>query len=169
MWGRSRTDLCNKRRRIPPAMIAGKVAGEAAAEFVAGKCRLEEYDRRWRAHSDLSLNIGAGKAAYGWNYEIRCSHECSRLFPQEQMKIMQCGKLPSTVKLGLRALNRAKKLERKPFQGLENPLKGLSKTACTETENWVSDFTLLSFPQLFLLSLPLASFSLALLRLLSFS
>ena len=34
---------------IPPAMIAGKVAGETAAEFAAGRCRLEEYDRLWRA------------------------------------------------------------------------------------------------------------------------
>ena len=52
---------------IPPAMIAGKVAGETASEFAAGECRLEEYDRRWRAQfgSALETSVQARKLMDG--------------------------------------------------------------------------------------------------------
>lgn len=96
---------------IPPAMIAGKVAGETAAEFAAGKCRLEEYDRRWRAQfgSELKTSVQARQLMDGIMKSDVLMNAAFKLISPEQMKIMQCGKLPSTVKLGLQALNRAKK------------------------------------------------------------
>jgi digeranylgeranylglycerophospholipid reductase len=38
-------------------MIAGKIAGETAAEFAAGKCRLEEYDRAGELSSGKRLDL----------------------------------------------------------------------------------------------------------------
>lgn len=96
---------------IPPAMIAGKVAGETAAEFAAGKCRLEEYDRRWRAQfgSALETSVQARKLMDGIMKSDMLMNAAFKLISPEQMKVMQCGKLPGPVKLGLQALNRGKK------------------------------------------------------------
>jgi digeranylgeranylglycerophospholipid reductase len=96
---------------IPPAMIAGKVAGETAAEFAAGKCRLEEYDRRWRAQfgSSLEISVQARQLMDEIMKSDTLMNAAFKLISPEQMKVMQCGKLPATVKLGLQALNRAKK------------------------------------------------------------
>jgi digeranylgeranylglycerophospholipid reductase len=96
---------------IPPAMIAGKVAGETAAEFAAGKCRLEEYDRRWRAQfgSELKTSVQARQLMDEIMKSDALMNAAFKLISPEQMKVMQCGKLPATVKLGLQALNRAKK------------------------------------------------------------
>jgi geranylgeranyl reductase family len=96
---------------IPPAMIAGKVAGETAAEFVAGKCRLEEYDRRWRAQfgQALETSVQARQLMDGIMKSDTLMNAAFKLISTEQMKVMQCGKLPGPVKLGLQALNRGKK------------------------------------------------------------
>lgn len=96
---------------IPPAMIAGKVAGETAAEFAAGKCRLEEYDRRWRAQfgSALETSVQARQLMDGIMKSDTLMNAAFKLISTEQMKVMQCGKLPGPVKLGLQALNRGKK------------------------------------------------------------
>ena len=96
---------------IPPAMIAGKIAGETAAEFAAGKCRLEEYDRRWRAQfgSALETSVQARQLMDGIMRSDTLMNAAFKLISPEQMKVMQCGKLPGPVKLGLQALNRGKK------------------------------------------------------------
>ncbi|WP_292390904.1 geranylgeranyl reductase family protein [Methanosarcina sp. UBA5] len=96
---------------IPPAMIAGKVAGETAAEFAAGKCKLEEYDRRWRAQfgSALETSVQARQLMDGIMKSDTLMNAAFKLISPEQMKVMQCGKLPGPVKLGLQALNRGKK------------------------------------------------------------
>jgi len=96
---------------IPPAMIAGKVAGETAAEFAAGKCRLEEYDRRWRAQfgQALETSVQARQLMDGIMKSDTLMNAAFKLISPEQMKVMQCGKLPGPVKLGLQALNRGKK------------------------------------------------------------
>ena len=96
---------------IPPAMIAGKVAGETAAEFAAGKCRLEEYDHRWRAQfgQALETSVQARQLMDGIMRSDTLMNAAFKLISSEQMKVMQCGKLPGPVKLGLQALNRGKK------------------------------------------------------------
>lgn len=96
---------------IPPAMIAGKVAGETAAEFATGKCKLEEYDRRWRAQfgQALETSVQARQLMDGIMKSDTLMNAAFKLISPEQMKVMQCGKLPGPVKLGLQALNRGKK------------------------------------------------------------
>jgi digeranylgeranylglycerophospholipid reductase len=96
---------------IPPAMIAGKVAGETAAEFAAGKCRLEEYDSRWRVQfgAALETSVQARQLMDGIMKSDTLMNAAFKLISSEQMKVMQCGKLPGPVKLGLQALNRGKK------------------------------------------------------------
>ncbi|PAV14531.1 digeranylgeranylglycerophospholipid reductase [Methanosarcina spelaei] len=96
---------------IPPAMIAGKVAGETAAEFAAGKCKLEEYDHRWRAQfgKALETSVQARQLMDGIMRSDTLMNAAFKLISSEQMKVMQCGKLPGPVKLGLQALNRGKK------------------------------------------------------------
>ncbi|HEY3362581.1 MAG TPA: geranylgeranyl reductase family protein [Methanosarcina sp.] len=96
---------------IPPAMVAGKVAGETAAEFAAGKCRLEEYDRRWRAQfgQALETSVQARQLMDGIMKSDALMNAAFKLISPEQIKVMQCGKLPGPVKLGLQALNRGKK------------------------------------------------------------
>lgn len=96
---------------IPPAMIAGKIAGETAAEFAAGKCDLEEYDRRWRAQfgQALETSVQARQIMDGIMKSDTLMNAAFRFISPEQMKVMQCGKLPGPVKLGLQALSRGKK------------------------------------------------------------
>lgn len=96
---------------IPPAMIAGKIAGETAAEFSTRKGRLEEYDRRWRAQfgSALETSVQARRLMDGIMKSDTLMNAAFKLISPEQMKVMQCGKLPGPVKLGLQALNRRKK------------------------------------------------------------
>ncbi|MFY1110574.1 MAG: geranylgeranyl reductase family protein [Methanosarcinaceae archaeon] len=96
---------------IPPAMIAGKIAGETAAEFVAGKCKLEEYDRRWRQQfgKGLETSVQARQLMDGIMKSDTLMNAAFKFISPEQMKAMQCGKMPAAVKMGLQALNRKKK------------------------------------------------------------
>lgn len=96
---------------IPPAMIAGKIAGETAAEFAAGKCKLEAYDRRWRVQfgSALGTSVQARQIMDGIMKSDALMNAAFKFISPEQMKVMQCGKLPGPVKLGLQALSRGKK------------------------------------------------------------
>ncbi len=95
---------------IPPAMIAGKVAGETAAEFAAGKCKLEEYERRWRSQFGpaLETSVQARQLMDGIMKSDALMNAAFKFISPEQIKVMQCGKLPGSVKLGLQALNRGK-------------------------------------------------------------
>jgi digeranylgeranylglycerophospholipid reductase len=96
---------------IPPAMIAGKVAGETAAEFTAGRCQLEEYDRLWRAQigNAIETSVQARQLMDGIMRSNTLMNAAFKLISPEQMKVMQCGKLPMPVKIGLQALNMKKK------------------------------------------------------------
>jgi digeranylgeranylglycerophospholipid reductase len=98
---------------IPPSMIAGKVAGETAAEFVAGKCKLQDYDKRWRKQfgSALETSVQARQLMDGIMKSDALMNTAFKFISPEQIKVMQCGKLPGPVKLGLQALNRRKKSE----------------------------------------------------------
>ncbi|MDD2439436.1 MAG: geranylgeranyl reductase family protein [Methanosarcinaceae archaeon] len=95
---------------IPPALIAGKIAGETAAEFVKGKTPLEAYDARWRAQMGAALktSVQARQLADGIMKSDLLMNAAFKLISPEQMKGMQCGKMPTPVRLGLQALNRKK-------------------------------------------------------------
>jgi digeranylgeranylglycerophospholipid reductase len=92
---------------IPPAMIAGKVAGETAAGLVAGRCRLEEYDRLWRAQigNAIETSVQARQLMDGILRSDTLINAAFKFISPEQMKVMQCGKLPVHVKTGLQAIN----------------------------------------------------------------
>ena len=100
---------------IPPAMIAGKVAGETAAEFAAGQCKLEDYDRRWRRQfgSALETSVQARQLMDGIMKSDALMNAAFKFISPEQIKVMQCGKLPGPVKLGLQALNKGKTISTK--------------------------------------------------------
>ncbi len=96
---------------IPPAMIAGKVAGETAAGFVEGRCRLEEYDRLWRAQigNAIETSVQARQLMNGILGSDTLINAAFKFISPEQMKVMQCGKFPLHVKTGLQAMNWRKK------------------------------------------------------------
>ena len=96
---------------IPPAMIAGKVAGETTAEFIAGRCRLEEYDQLWRAQigNAIETSVQARKLMDGIMRSDTLMNVAFKFISPEQMKVMQCGKLPGHVKIGLQAMSLRKK------------------------------------------------------------
>jgi digeranylgeranylglycerophospholipid reductase len=97
---------------LPPAMIAAKVAGEIAAEFVTGKCKLEEYDRIWRAQigNAIEASVQARRLMDGIMKSDTLMNAAFKFISPEQIKGMQCGRIPGHVKIGLQALNRGKKL-----------------------------------------------------------
>ena len=92
---------------IPLAMIAAKVAGETAAEFIAGGCRLEEYDRLWRAQigNAIETSVQARQLMDGIMRSDTFMNAAFKFISPEQIKVMQCGKLPGHVKIGLQAMN----------------------------------------------------------------
>ncbi len=96
---------------IPPAMIAGKVAGETAAEFTAGRCRLEEYDHQWRIQigDAIETSVYIRRFMDGIMKSDTLTNAALKLIPTDQMKTMQCGKLPEPLKIGLQAINRRNK------------------------------------------------------------
>ncbi len=96
---------------IPTAMIAGKVAGETAAKFTAGKCRLEEYDHEWRTQigNAIETSVHIRRFMDGIMKSDTLMNAALKLISPDQMKIMQCGKLPEPMKMGLQAINRRKK------------------------------------------------------------
>lgn len=96
---------------IPPAMIAAKVAGETAAEFAAGRCRLEEYERLWRAQigNAIETSVQARQLMDGLMKSDTLLNAAFKFISPEQIKVMQCGKLPGPVKIGLQAMNLKKK------------------------------------------------------------
>jgi digeranylgeranylglycerophospholipid reductase len=96
---------------IPTAMIAGKVAGETAAKFSAGKCRLEEYDHQWRTQigNAIETSVHIRRFMDRIMKSDTLMNAALKLISPDQMKIMQCGKLPEPVKMGLQAINRRKK------------------------------------------------------------
>lgn len=93
---------------IPTAMIAGKVAGETAAKFTAGRCRLEEYDHQWRTQigNAIETSVHIRRFMDGIMKSDALMNAALKLISPDQMKVMQCGKLPEPVKLGLQAINR---------------------------------------------------------------
>ncbi len=96
---------------IPPAIIAGKTAGETAASFAVGGCKLQDYERRWRKQfgSALETSVQARQLMDGIMKSDSLMNAAFKFISPEQIKVMQCGKLPGPVKLGLQALNRGKK------------------------------------------------------------
>ncbi|MFW5987167.1 MAG: geranylgeranyl reductase family protein, partial [Methanohalophilus sp.] len=92
---------------IPTAMIGGKLAGETAVEYLAGKCELSVYERRWREQMGLEIKTAVyiRKMMDNLMRSDRLMSKAIRTISPQQMKAIQCGKLPEPVKKTLTKLN----------------------------------------------------------------
>jgi geranylgeranyl reductase family protein len=92
---------------ISTAMVGGKIAGETAAEFLAGKCQLMEYEKRWRQQMGLEIMtaVYVRKLMDRLMLSDRLMTTAIRMITPEQMKAIQCGQLPDPVKKTLMKLN----------------------------------------------------------------
>ncbi len=92
---------------IPTAMVGGKVAGETAAEVVSGKCKLPEYENRWREQIGLEIktSVYVKKLMDGLMRSDPMMSTAMKMINPEQMKSLQRGRLPEPVKKMLKSLN----------------------------------------------------------------
>lgn len=79
---------------LPSAMVCGRAAGEAAADFVGGRGRLEDYDERWRREAGGAIRASLRARA---RLELLCSTDLS---------------IEAAVLLGRRFFSRALSFER---------------------------------------------------------
>ncbi len=92
---------------IATAMVGGKIAGETAADHLNGKCSLEVYEKRWREQMGLEIKtaVYARKLMDNLMKSDILMSKAIRVISPEQMKDIQCGKLPNSVKKALLKLN----------------------------------------------------------------
>ena len=92
---------------IATAMIGGKIAGETAVDHLNGKCNLEAYEKRWREQMGLEIKtaVYARKLMDNLMKSDTLMSKAIRVISPEQMKDIQCGKLPASVKKALLKLN----------------------------------------------------------------
>lgn len=92
---------------ISTAMVGGKIAGESAADFLQGKCRLEDYDKRWRAQMGLEIRtaVHVRKLMDRLMLSDGLMNTAIKAISPAQMKAIQCGQLPDPVKKTLHRLN----------------------------------------------------------------
>jgi digeranylgeranylglycerophospholipid reductase len=92
---------------IPTAMVGGKIAGETAAEAVSGGCTLSDYDIRWREQMGLEIktSVYVKKLMDGLMRSDQMMNTVMKMLTPNQMKALQRGRLPATVKKMLITLN----------------------------------------------------------------
>lgn len=92
---------------IPTAMVGGKVAGETAAGAVAGTCKLEEYEDRWRSQMGLEIktSVYVKKLMDNLMRSDPMMSTAMKMLTPDQMKALQRGRLPEPVKKMLQSLN----------------------------------------------------------------
>ncbi|MBP2029692.1 geranylgeranyl reductase family protein [Methanohalophilus levihalophilus] len=92
---------------IATAMVGGKLAGETAADYLSGKCNLEAYEKRWREQMGLEIKtaVYARKLMDNLMKSDALMSKAIKVISPEQMKDIQCGKLPTSVKKALLKLN----------------------------------------------------------------
>ncbi|TFG89581.1 MAG: digeranylgeranylglycerophospholipid reductase, partial [Candidatus Atribacteria bacterium] len=92
---------------ISTAMVGGKIAGETAVDFINGKCALTEYDKRWRLQMGLEIKtaVYVRKLIDGLMRSDSMMSQAINIISPEQMKAIQCGRLPDVVKRSLLKMN----------------------------------------------------------------
>lgn len=92
---------------IPTAMVAGKIAGETAADHVSGKCELAAYEKRWRSQMglEISTSVYVRKLMDGLMRSDSLMSTAMKLITTDQMKSLQRGRLPEQVKKLLTGMN----------------------------------------------------------------
>ncbi len=88
-------------------MVGGKIAGQTAAEFLDGKCALQDYDERWRREMGLEIKtaVYVRKLMDNLMRSDSMMSTAIRMIAPEQMKALQCGQLPDAVRKGLIKMN----------------------------------------------------------------
>ena len=92
---------------IPTAMVGGKIAGETAADAVSGKRQLSEYDTLWREQMGLEIktSVYVKKLMDGLMRSDPMMSTAMKMITPDQMKALQRGRLPETVKKLLTSFN----------------------------------------------------------------
>lgn len=92
---------------ISTAMVGGKIAGQTAAEFLDGKCALQDYDEHWRREMGLEIKtaVYVRKLMDNLMRSDSMMSTAIRMIAPEQMKALQCGQLPDAVRKGLIKMN----------------------------------------------------------------
>ncbi|MDV0446567.1 hypothetical protein MsAg5_04120 [Methanosarcinaceae archaeon Ag5] len=102
---------------VPFAMAAGKMAGRIAAEQIEkqkqnqnqnSEISVLEYDAVWRKDfgDALSATVDARKLMDKFIVSDKMMNAAFKLLPADQLKAMQCGDLPKSVRIGLNLLLR---------------------------------------------------------------
>jgi len=85
---------------IPTAMVAGKIAGETAADAVNGRCEVEDYESRWK--SEIGMQIGTSvyvrKLMDGMMRSDSMMTAVMNMISPAHTKALQRGQLPDAVK-----------------------------------------------------------------------
>ncbi|ABE51305.1 geranylgeranyl reductase family protein [Methanococcoides burtonii] len=92
---------------ISTAMVGGKIAGQTAAEFLEGKCALQDYEERWRREMGLEIKtaVYVRKLMDNLMRSDSMMSAAIKMIDPEHMKAMQCGQLPDVVRKGLIKMN----------------------------------------------------------------
>ena len=93
---------------IPTAMVAGKLAGETAADVVNGRCGIEEYESRWKREIGMQIatSVYVRKLMDGMMRSDSMMTAVMNMISPAQMKSLQRGQLPDAVKRLLQGMQK---------------------------------------------------------------
>ena len=93
---------------IPTAMVAGKIAGETAADVANGRCAVEDYESRWK--SEIGMQIGTSvyvrKLMDGMMRSDSMMTAVMNMISPAHTKALQRGQLPDAVKRLLQGMQK---------------------------------------------------------------
>ncbi|UGV41174.1 geranylgeranyl reductase family protein [Methanococcoides orientis] len=92
---------------ISTAMVGGKIAGQTAVDSLEGKCKLTDYDERWRKEMGLEIKtaVYVRKLMDNLMRSDSMMSAAIKMIDPEHMKALQCGQLPDAVRKGLIKMN----------------------------------------------------------------
>ena len=93
---------------IPTAMVAGKIAGETAADVVNGRCAITEYESRWKQAIGMQIttSVHVRKLMDGMMRSDSMMTAVMNMIAPAHMKSLQRGQLPDAVKRLLQGMQR---------------------------------------------------------------
>jgi len=93
---------------IPTAMVAGKIAGETAADAVNGRCLVEDYESRWKREIGMQIatSVYVRKLMDGMMRSDPMMTAVMNMVTPAQMKALQRGQLPGAVKRLLQGMRK---------------------------------------------------------------
>ncbi len=93
---------------IPTAMVAGKIAGETAADVVNGRCAVDAYESRWKSEIGMQIttSVYVRKLMDGMMRSDSMMTAVMNMISPQHMKALQRGQLPDAVKRLLKGMQR---------------------------------------------------------------